>query len=157
MFAKWNEQYQLLMIRTRFLSQAVAFWLSLLAILELSSLCSAIYRNYAEIGSELFWHSVEIGLFLILFFFAFGFRFVLLFLRSVHRYRAVQLLWFLCSILFIAYLFRFDHSIWIRDSSSFGIYDITQIDPFIAQGPIFIFFGILRSMITAVVAFRRIK
>ena len=67
MFAKWNEQYQLLMIRTRFLSQAVAFWLSLLAILELSSLCSAIYRNYAEIGSELFWHSVEIGLFLILF------------------------------------------------------------------------------------------
>ena len=156
MFIRWVQQYQSFMERTRLISQLGAFWFSLLSIINLSSLCYAVYRNYELVGSELFWHSVEVASFLVLIFIVFGIRFILLYRLPIRHYIFVPISWFLGAILLTAYLLCFDYSFWIRgDSSSFGIYDIREIDPFITQGPIFIFASVLRFLVTAVLAFVR--
>jgi len=156
-FAKWAKQYELLMGRSRFVSQLGAFWFALLAVLEATSLAGAVYRNSTNLGADLFWESIKAGSLLIALFIAFSIRFVLFYRVPARRYIFLPISWFAVATLLAIYIVLFDHGFWFRTGPSYAIYSLSQIDPFITQGPIFICLSAARFVITSVFAFGRVS
>ncbi|MEP6847629.1 MAG: hypothetical protein ABI999_02145 [Acidobacteriota bacterium] len=155
--AKWVKQYELLVQRTRFVSQLAAFWFALLAILEVASLATAVCRNSTNLGEYLFWESMKAGTLLIAIFIAFSIRFALFYRMPVGRYIFLPISWFAVATLLTIYIALFDHGFWFHTGPSYGVYSLSQIDPFIIQGPMFICLGAARFVITAVFALERSK
>lgn len=156
-FEKWAKQYELLMRRSRFVSQLGAFWFALLAALEVTSLGGAVYGNYTNLGAVLFWESIKAGSLLIALFIAFSIRFVLFYRVPARRYIFLPISWFVVAALLALYILLFDHGFWFRTGPSYAIYSLSQIDPFIAQGPIFICLSAARFAITSVLAFGKVS
>lgn len=155
-FAKWAKQYELLMGRSRFVSQLAAFWFALLAVLEVTSLAGFVYRNYTNLGADLFWESIRAGALLVALFIAFSIRFVLFYRMPARRYIFLPISWFAAVAFLAAYIVLFDHGLWFHTGPSNAIYSQSKIDLFITQGPIFICLSAVRFVITTVFAFGKV-
>ena len=155
MFTRWNEQYQRLMLSTKFLSQLAAFWVFMLAGLGLISLSKAVYYNY-PLAEDTWQYAIRSALLHGFIALSFAMRFILLFRRSLENFVAAQLSWLLASASIFLYLADFK-GYWLSSSDGFAIYDMGYLDPLIGNGMLFLIFSIIRFLIVSIVAYLRIK
>ena len=160
MFAKWLEEYQRLLRKTRFISQLALFLISVFTILSLYDIAHFFYFNPSKSGRffeiHLLFPSV---IFQSVIFVIFVSRFGLSYFKSKKAFTLSQILWLIALITLLIFWY-----ISISEPLSFGIYS-TRPDPifkhtsliFSTLGMWYLILSPLRQITTIIIALIKSK
>jgi uncharacterized protein (DUF1919 family) len=164
MFVNWTEKFRELSHKTKIISQAGAFFVSIFAFLSLGQIVNAVL-TVSNISDDL-WSGIIIAIvFHLILGVVFGARFVSLFFYSEKSFRFSQIVWFVCILGIAGYFVVTRYNIYgglfpPKTSVSFGTdinpnFFLHASDSFVVLLLLYFFTSPLRQVITAIAAFSK--